>query len=121
MWRGAAFVALTAVLGACGGAGDSFTIELGEVNGSGVNGRLELRRAGELSTRLTVRDIDGGPITGIRVMPRSPCPGTDDKFTIKPPTGVVQMEFGAFRRSAERGELVAAFLRNGRYVACGTT
>ncbi len=121
MRRAAAFLALAAMLGACGGAGDSFTIELDEVNGSGVNGELELRRAGEHSTRLTVRKLEGGPITGARVMSQSPCPNTDDKFPIKPPTGVVQMDFDAFRRSAERGELVAAFLRNGRYVACGTT
>ena len=121
MRRAVALVALAAILGACGGEGDSFTIELDEVNGSGVNGELELRPAAEHSTRLTVRKLEGEPITGARVMPKSPCPGTDDKFPIKPPTGVVQMDFDAFRRSAERGELVAAFLRNGRYVACGTT
>jgi hypothetical protein len=121
MRRTAAFLALAALLGACGGAGDSFTIELDEVNGSGVNGELELRRAGDHSTRLTVRKLEGGPITGARVMSESPCPDTDDKFPIEPPTGVVQMDFDALRRSAERGELVAAFLRHGRYVACGTT
>jgi hypothetical protein len=117
----AAFLALAATLGACGAAGDSFTIELEEVNESGVNGELELTRAGAHSTRLTVRNLEGGPITGARVMPHSQCPDTDDKFPIKPPTGLVQVDFGAIRRSAERGELVAAFLRNGHYVACGTT
>ena len=121
MRRAATLVALAAILGACGGERDSFTIELEEVNGSGVNGELELRRAGESSTRLTVRRVEGGRITGTRVMSQSPCPGTDDKFAVKAPTGIVQMEFDAFRRSAERGELVAAFLRHGRYVACGTT
>ncbi len=121
MRRAVALVALAVILGACGGEGDSFTIELGEVNGSGINGELELRRAGEHSTRLTVRKLEGGPITGARVMSQSPCPGTDDKFPIKPPTGVVHIDFDAIRRTAERGELVAAFLRNGRYVACGRT
>ena len=121
MQRAIALLAVTAMLAACGGADDSFTIELEEFNGSGVNGVLELRRAGDSSTRLTVSELESGPITGARVMALSPCPGTDDKYTIKPPTGVVQVEFEAFRRSADRAELVAAFLRNGRFVACGRT
>jgi hypothetical protein len=121
MRRAAALVALAAVVGSCGGERDSFTIQLEAVNSSGVNGELELRRAGNSSTRLIVKRVQGGPITGARVMSRSPCPGTDDKFAITAPTGVVQAEFDAFRRSAKRGELAAAFLRNGRYVACGGT
>jgi hypothetical protein len=117
----AALVALATVLGGCGGDGDAFTVHLQEVNGSGVSGALELRRAGDRATRLTVRDLEGGSVTGARVMSRSSCPGTDDKYPIKPPTGIVQVEFDAFKDAAERGELVAAFLRNGRYVACGRT
>jgi hypothetical protein len=98
---------------------DSLTIELQEVGGSGVSGELELAAVGELQTRLTVVRLDGGPITGARVMAMSPCPDIDDKYPIRPPTGVVNREFEYFRSAAARGELTAAFLRNGRYVACG--
>jgi hypothetical protein len=51
-----------------GSLSDSFTIKLEQVNGSGVSGELELRREGDASTRLTVRKLKGGPITGARVM-----------------------------------------------------
>jgi hypothetical protein len=117
MWRVAALVVVAGLLGGCGSEAESLTIQLEEVNTSAISGELELRRASGHSTRLTVKNLQGGRITGARVMSRSSCPGTDDKFPIKPPTGIVQVEFEALRRSAERGELVAAFLRGGRYVA----
>jgi hypothetical protein len=104
------------VLGGCGG--DSITIDLEEVAGSGITGTVELTRAGK-GTRITVTRVEGGAITGARVMPDSSCPAIDDKHAITPPTGTVQAPFEGFRSSAD--DLTAAFLRHGRYVACGST
>jgi hypothetical protein len=102
------------------GSDDSITIELEEVNASGISGNLELTPAGE-ATRITVRDLEGGEITSARVMPSGSCPGLDDKYPITPPTGIVQIDFEEIRRWDDDHPLLAAFLRRGRYVACGET
>jgi hypothetical protein len=119
MRRRAAVVAAIGLLGGCGGD-DAITIEVNEVNGSGITGVVELSPAGEY-TRVSVARLAGGTITGARVMPYSSCPGLDDKYPITPPTGIVQVPFEYFRDSDAEGELAAALLRNGRYVACGST
>ena len=116
--RYAAVLVAAAVLGGCGGQ-ETITIELLEVNGSGITGVVELRPAGAGATRITVTRVDGGSITGARVETQSPCPDVNDKYPIRPPTGIANREFEFFQHAAERGELTAAFLRNGRYVACG--
>jgi hypothetical protein len=103
------------------GSDDSITIELEEVNGSGIFGSVELTPAGERATRITVRDLEGGEITGARVMPSGSCPGLDDKYPITPPTGVVQIDFEELRRWDDAHALRAELLRRGRSVACGTT
>jgi hypothetical protein len=103
------------------GPGDSITIELEEVNGSGISGKVALTPVGERATRITVRDLEGGEITGARIMPLGSCPGLDDKYPITPPTGVVQIDFDELRRWDDNHSLLAGFLRRGRYVACGET
>src|SRR4051812_30768530 len=69
MWRAAALVVLAALLGGCGSEAESLTIQLEEGNSSGISGELELRRAGDHSTRLTVQNLQGGRITGAPAMP----------------------------------------------------
>ena len=118
MWRVAALLVAVAALSGCGG--DRITIDLDEVNGSGITGTVELTPAGE-NTRITVTKVEGGTITGARVMPFSACPTIDDKYPITPPTGIVQGHFQSFRDSDDKDALTAAFLRKGRYVACGST
>jgi hypothetical protein len=118
MWRVAALLVAVAALGGCGR--DTITIDLDEVNGSGITGTVELTPAGD-NTRITVTKIEGGTITGARVMSLSACPTIDDKFPITPPTGIVQVPFQSFRESDDEDALTAAFLRKGRYVACGST
>jgi hypothetical protein len=118
MWRAAALLVLVAALGGCGG--DRITIDLDEVNGSGITGTVELTPVGE-NTRVTVTKVEGGTITGARVMSFSTCPALDDKYPITPPTGIVQVPFQAFRDSDGEDGLTASFLRKGRYVACGST
>ncbi|HYK07298.1 MAG TPA: hypothetical protein VEW11_05965 [Gaiellaceae bacterium] len=108
------------VLAGCGSA-DSITIELEQVNGSGVSGTIELTPVGERATRITVRDVAGGYITGARIMPDGSCPGLDDKYPITPPTGIVQIDFDELRHWDDDHAVLAEFLRRGRYVACGTT
>jgi hypothetical protein len=103
----------------CGGE-DAITIELDGVNGSGISGKLELEPVGGHATRVTVRDLEGGEITGARIMPEGSCPGLDDKYPIRPPTGVVQIDFAVLREWSESHEIVAEFMRRGRSVACGT-
>ena len=117
---GAAGAAVVLGLAACGGD-DTITIELEKVNGSGISGTLELTPVGERATRITVRDLEGGEITAARIMSDGSCPGLDDKYPITPPTGVVQIAFEALRRWDDDHEVVAEFLRHGRYVACGST
>jgi hypothetical protein len=118
MWRVAALLVFVAALGGCGD--DRITIDLDEVNGSGITGTVELTPVGK-NTRVTVTKVEGGTITGARVMPLSPCPGLDDKYPITPPTGIVQVPFELFRDSDDEGALTAALLRQGRYLACGST
>ena len=108
----AALVAAVAVCYGCSGD-DTIMIELDEVNGSGITGVVELREAGA-TTRMTVTSVEGGTITGARVMPHSTCPEIDDKHVITPPTPLRH-------RRDSRNDLSAAFLRHGRYVACGAT
>ena len=117
MWRVTALLAVAALGGGCGG--DRITIDLDEVNGSGITGTLELTPAGE-NTRITVTKVEGGMITGARVMSFSACPTIDDKYPITPPTGIVQVPFQSFRESADEDALTAAFLRKGKYMACGS-
>jgi hypothetical protein len=119
MRKAAAFlgVLIASALSGCGGD-DTITIELDEVGGSGITGTVELTPAGE-NTRVTVTKVEGGTITGARVMGSSPCPEIDDKHPITPPAGVINVPFELVRSSKD--DLTAAFLRNGRYVACGTT
>jgi hypothetical protein len=100
----------------------SSEIELEERNGSGISGRVELEPVGERRTRITVVDVDGGEITGVRVMPEScSADGMDDKYPITPPSGVVQIRFEELRRWDEERPFAAAFMRRGRLVACGET
>jgi len=113
----AALVAAVALSCGCSGE-ETITIELDEVNGSGITGIVELRAAGE-NTRMTVARVEGGTITGARVMSHSTCPEIDDKHPITPPSGIIQVPFESVRDS--RDDLTAAFLRHGRYVACGAT
>jgi hypothetical protein len=115
---GLAVVLLT--LAGCGGDRDSITIELEQVNGSGVSGRIALEPVGERLTRISVITVDGGEITGARVMPDT-CDtnGLDDKYPITPPSGTIQVPFELIADWIEEGPLAAAFLRRGRYVACG--
>lgn len=87
----AALVAAVAVCYGCSGD-DTIMIELDEVNGSGITGVVELREAGA-TTRMTVTSVEGGTITGARVMPHSTCPEIDDKHLITPPTGTIQVPF----------------------------
>ena len=103
------------------GSDDSITIELEEENGSGISGTLELTPAGERATRITVRDLEGGEITGARIMPAGACPGLDDKYPITPPSGIVQIDFEELRRWDDNHSVIAGFLHRGRYVACGMT
>jgi hypothetical protein len=110
---------VAAIALSCGFSGDeTITIELDEVNGSGITGVVELSAAGE-NTRMTVTEVEGGMITSARVMPHSTCPEIDDKYPITPPSGIIQARFDSVRNSKD--ELTAAFLLNGRYVACGST
>jgi hypothetical protein len=113
----ATLVAAVALSSGCS-ADETITIELDEVNGSGITGTVELRAAGE-KTRMTVTRVEGGTITGARLMPHSTCPEIDDKYPITPPTGILQVPFDSVRDSKD--ELTAAFLLSGRYVACGST
>jgi len=119
--RSCALAATVLVVFAGCGSEALITIELEELNGSGISGKVELEPVGE-RTRITVSGIEAGDITGARVMHNDPCDdGVDDKYTIKPPSGIVGVEFEQFRRWDDAGPLTAAFLRSGRYVACGTT
>jgi hypothetical protein len=77
MWRVAALLLAVAALGGCGG--DRITVDLDEVNGSGITGTVELTPAGE-NTRITVTKVEGGTITGARVMSFWACPTIDDKY-----------------------------------------
>jgi hypothetical protein len=96
---------------------DRMTIELDEMNDSGISGKVELEPVGERRTRITVVELEGGEITGARVMPDACSPeGLDDKFPIRPPSGVVQIPFDELRKW---DEVAAAFMNRGRYVACG--
>jgi hypothetical protein len=117
MKRTATLIAAVAVSGGCSGD-ETITIELDDVNGSGITGLVELRAAGD-STRMTVTKVDGGTITGARVVSHSTCPEINDRYAITPPTGIIQVPFEFLRES--RDDLTAAFLRHGRYVACGST
>ena len=97
------------------------TIELTEVNGSGVSGMLELEPVEGGNTRVTVVDVEGGTVTGARVMPgRCGSDGSlDDKHPIRAPTGVVQMDYAELREWDEDHPVAGAFMNRGRYVACG--
>jgi hypothetical protein len=55
-----------------------------------------------------------------RVLSFSAC-ATIDKYPITPPRGIVQVSFQSFCESDDEDALTAAFLRKGRYVACGST
>ena len=61
----AALLLAVAALGGCDG--DRISIDLDEVNGSGITGTVELTPAGE-NTRITVTKVEGGAITAARVM-----------------------------------------------------
>jgi hypothetical protein len=120
MKRLAVGVLLVALTG-CGSNGDSMTIELREVNGSGVSGAIKLERVGERSTRITVLDVEGGAVTGARVVPGrcKPNGGLDDKYPITAPTGVVRMNYAELSEWDEDHPVAGAFMNRGRYVACG--
>jgi hypothetical protein len=97
------------------------TIELTEANGSRVSGLIKLEPVGKRHTRITVLEVEGGPVTGARIMPGrcKPNGGLDDKYPIRPPTGVVGIAYATLREWDERQPLAGAFMNQGRYVACG--
>ena len=99
----------------------SIAIELEETNDSGISGTVELTPEGTRRTRITVTELDRGEITGVRVMP-DPCDadGMDDKYPIRPPSGVVGIPFEELQKWIDDGRpFAAAFMRRGRYVSCG--
>jgi hypothetical protein len=111
---------LVALAGCTQQSSSSITIELEEVNDSGISGKVELTPEGERRTRITVVELEGGEITGVRIMGEQCKPdGMDDKYPIKPPSGVVGVEFELVRRWDDSGPLGASFMSRGRYVACG--
>ena len=99
----------------------SIAIELEETNDSGISGTVELTPEGTRRTRITVTEVEGGEITGVRVMPDACKPdGLDDKYPVRPPAGLVQIPFEELRTWVDDGRaLAAAFMRRGRYVSCG--
>lgn len=115
-----ALAALAMVCAACTQSADSITIELNEVNGSGISGVVRLEPAGRRATRIRVVSVEGGDITGARVMPgRCDAGPLDDKHPITPPSGIVQLDFESLREWSEQAPIAAAFMGDGRHVACG--
>ena len=101
---------------------DEIRIELSERNGSGISGVVELEPVDNgRSTRIRVVEVEGGRITGTRIDAGS-CSddGVNDLYAVRPPEGVIQLEFELLREALDDGSgIAAAFLTDGRYVACG--
>jgi hypothetical protein len=115
-------VGAVVLLGGCGGGSESITIKLDELNDSGISGAVRLEPTENRTTRFTVVEVEGGTITGARVT-AGPCGDgrIDDNHSITPPEGIIQLDFRGFREWDRDHPLAAAFMRNGRYVACGET